>query len=74
MVLGWSWIGCGIVQHYLDGGEPKDVWQKMEGRIIIFQYGAILEIVHCVLKLVRSGLATTFLQVAHPLKPRTPHV
>ncbi|KPA80782.1 putative mitochondrial Protein tyrosine phosphatase [Leptomonas pyrrhocoris] len=63
MCAGWGVILAKMVKHLADGGSASTVYPNVATLLCIFQTGAVAEIVHAALGLVRSPVATTFLQV-----------
>eukprot|EP01132_Coremiostelium_polycephalum_P002895 gene2895-3599_t len=60
---GWMKILFDLTMHYVSGGTPDGVWNKVELLLVIFQGAAVLEIVHSAIGFVKTPIATTFVQV-----------
>jgi len=60
---GWFYILASIGKHYAEHHHHAELWATIGTPVRIFQYLAILEIVHAVLGLVRTPVATTLVQV-----------
>ncbi|KAH9578080.1 Protein-tyrosine phosphatase-like [Trypanosoma melophagium] len=63
MLAGWTVILTKVLKHLLSGGDVKEVYPLIAKLLIIFQSGAVMEVLHAMLGLVNSSVATTFLQV-----------
>lgn len=63
MAAGWSAILFKLVRHLASGGDVAGAFSQVEQLLVVCQTGAVMEIIHAKLKLVRSPVATTFLQV-----------
>ncbi|EGC35788.1 hypothetical protein DICPUDRAFT_151830 [Dictyostelium purpureum] len=61
--IGWSYILFLLSVHLFETKSPIGVWEKVGDLVRIFQYAAVLEIVHSALGLVRTSAVTTFIQV-----------
>ena len=61
--LGWSYLLFQMINHFLSGGEVKDLYENTKLTLQIFQTGAVLEILHAMFGLVRSSVQVTFQQV-----------
>jgi very-long-chain (3R)-3-hydroxyacyl-CoA dehydratase len=62
-VLGWGWILSTMTMHYVAGGDFATLWPKVSLALIYFQCGAALEVVHPLIGLVRTPVATALMQV-----------
>eukprot|EP01113_Clastostelium_recurvatum_P030226 TRINITY_DN3662_c0_g2_i5.p1 TRINITY_DN3662_c0_g2~~TRINITY_DN3662_c0_g2_i5.p1 ORF type:complete len:223 (+),score=57.82 TRINITY_DN3662_c0_g2_i5:78-746(+) len=60
---GWSYILAQLCLHYANGGRPEGVWPALGRHVALFQYAAVLEIVHALLNLVKTPFLTTLIQV-----------
>lgn len=71
MFGGWGYIFYNMVNHLLEDGNPKEaiktLYPVVQGALVVFQTGAIAEIAHAALGLVRSSAFNTFFQVASRL-------
>eukprot|EP00796_Vickermania_ingenoplastis_P008786 gene8786-6173_t len=67
MFIGWGCILAKMAIHMVKGGKPAEalttVYPAVQGMLVIFQTGAVAEILHSLFKIVRSPLPTTFAQV-----------
>ncbi|EPY33300.1 3-hydroxy acyl-CoA dehydratase [Strigomonas culicis] len=63
MCVGWAAILAKIYMHLLKGGTIDTVYPLVEKLLLVCQTGAVIEIVHAMLKIVPSPVMTTFLQV-----------
>jgi very-long-chain (3R)-3-hydroxyacyl-CoA dehydratase len=63
MVAGWGAIFYKVVAHLAGGGQPSTAYPLVQQLLMVFQTGALLEILHAMTKLVRSPVATTVMQV-----------
>ncbi|KAM9982330.1 hypothetical protein ACTFIZ_006852 [Dictyostelium cf. discoideum] len=61
--IGWSFILFKLSTHLFETQSPVGVWEKVGVLVSIFQYAAVLEIVHSVFGLVKTSAVTTFIQV-----------
>lgn len=61
--LGWTVFFVLFVMNYASTQDIKTTYDNTFYILQIFQYAALLEIVHIILRLVRSPLFTTFVQV-----------
>ncbi|KAM9989090.1 hypothetical protein ACTFIY_005124 [Dictyostelium cf. discoideum] len=61
--IGWSVILFKLSIHLFETQSPVGVWEKVGVLVSIFQYAAVLEIVHSVFGLVKTSAVTTFIQV-----------
>ena len=61
-VFGWGKALLGLVNHEIEG-TGVGLWDKIGGTVTFFQYLAALEIVHAIIGFVRTGVATTALQL-----------
>lgn len=62
-VVGWSVILAKSICGIVDGKSWSDLYSSVELLVQIFQTAAILEIVHSLVGVVRSPVATTAMQV-----------
>lgn len=60
--LGWTYILYQVIQHYINPSR-NTLWDKTEQPIILFQIGAVLEIIHAAIGLVPSNIIITTFQV-----------
>ncbi|ORC90444.1 protein tyrosine phosphatase [Trypanosoma theileri] len=63
MLAGWTVILAKVLKHLLSGGDVRDVYPLISKLLVIFQSGAMMEVLHAMLGLVNSSVSTTFLQV-----------
>ncbi len=63
-LAGWTYVNYKIVNHYAQGGKPETLWNSVEEPLKIAQTAAIMEVLHAATGLVRSSVATTFVQGA----------
>lgn len=63
MCAGWSSILYKVAEHFHSGGSADGVYAKVALPLVVFQTGAVAEVIHAMTGLVRSPVATTFLQV-----------
>eukprot|EP01133_Synstelium_polycarpum_P001407 gene1407-1623_t len=67
--LGWSCILGQLIQHFVAKGLPlslascEGVWASVGTLVTIFQSAAVLEIVHSMIRIVKTPVATTGVQV-----------
>ena len=61
--LGWSYLLYQMVTHFTSGGSVDSLYSSTSRTLNIFQTGALLEILHAGLGLVRSSVQVTFQQV-----------
>lgn len=62
--LGWSFVFYKMVDHLVNKGlTSKGLWENVELPLLIFQSGAVLEIVHSAIGIVPSSVGVTFPQV-----------
>lgn len=62
-MCGWAYVIAIVVQCALESATPAQLWARVAVPLQVAQTMAILEIVHAASGLVRSPVATTFLQV-----------
>ncbi|XP_043264187.1 very-long-chain (3R)-3-hydroxyacyl-CoA dehydratase hpo-8 [Colletes gigas] len=62
-VFGWCYILYKLLQNNLFSIEPVDLWQNVKWPVVIFQYAALLEILHAIAGLVKSNPSLTAFQV-----------
>jgi len=62
--IGWSWLLFEVIRHFADGKPYQTIWPHIEFPLLVFQNAAILEVLHSLLGMVRSPVATTAIQVA----------
>lgn len=67
----WSYISYKIAAHYANDGKPETLWPEVEQPLKAVQTAAILEVAHAATGLVRSGVATTFIQGKCRNTPKT---
>ncbi|EGG24287.1 hypothetical protein DFA_06437 [Cavenderia fasciculata] len=64
---GWTYILYLLAAHFHAGGWSSQsligVWQHVGWWVTLFQFGAVLEIVHSLVGFVKTPVATTFVQV-----------
>ncbi|KEG14003.1 protein tyrosine phosphatase [Trypanosoma grayi] len=63
MLVGWAAILAKIVNHLASGKSVEEVYPLIAKLLVVFQSGAVMEVLHAMAGLVRSPVATTFLQV-----------
>lgn len=63
MCLGWGTILVKTVKTIAEGGSAASVYPQIAQLLCVAQTGAVAEIVHAAMGLVRSPVGTTFLQV-----------
>lgn len=61
--LGWSFLFYQMVSHLAGGGAVSELYAATATTLQIFQTGALLEILHAGLGLVRSSVQVTVQQV-----------
>jgi len=61
--LGWSYILYQMINHFSKGGDTASLYSQTSSSLQIFQTGAVLEILHAALGLVRSSVQVTLQQV-----------
>ncbi|KAF2352313.1 Protein-tyrosine phosphatase-like PTPLA [Trinorchestia longiramus] len=64
--LGWTILMIQFLCHILYEGRPG-LWDATSTALLVFQSLAILEVVHCIVGLVRSSPVLTFFQVSSRL-------
>ncbi|XP_018025982.1 very-long-chain (3R)-3-hydroxyacyl-CoA dehydratase 1-like [Hyalella azteca] len=64
--LGWTILMIQFLSHIIYEGRPG-LWNSTSDCLLIFQSLAILEVVHCIVGIVRSSAVLTFLQVSSRL-------
>eukprot|EP00760_Papus_ankaliazontas_P028200 PhM_4_TR357/c0_g1_i1/m.63546/K10703/PHS1, PAS2; very-long-chain (3R)-3-hydroxyacyl-CoA dehydratase len=62
MFIGWGYILAKVIQANMAAG-PAAVHPAVIAPLTLFQTGAVIEIFHCLVRLVRSPVATTAMQV-----------
>ncbi|PWV17301.1 putative protein tyrosine phosphatase [Trypanosoma cruzi] len=67
MLTGWALILFKVVNHVASGKNVWDVYPLIARLLLVFQGGAVMEIIHAMLGLVRSPVLTTFMQVSSRL-------
>lgn len=65
--LGWAWVLALLVRSVLAGDQPAQSWAQVELPLKLVQTAAVLEVLHSLLRLVSSPVATTGLQVGSRL-------
>jgi len=60
---GWAYIVYITATSFLNGLSPAQLWEEVGDALIWVQTAAVLEILHCLLRWVRSPLMTTVMQV-----------
>mmetsp|Transcript_45633 Transcript_45633/g.74397 ORF Transcript_45633/g.74397 Transcript_45633/m.74397 type:complete len:234 (-) Transcript_45633:130-831(-) len=63
MTAGWTLVLALAIEYLISHKTNKGLWRDIELPLKIFQTGAIFEILHAATGLVRSNVASTFLQV-----------
>lgn len=63
MCAGWGTILLKVLRHVAAGESAATVYPEIATLLCVFQTGAVAEILHAMLGLVRSPVGTTFLQV-----------
>ncbi|KAG5511392.1 hypothetical protein JKF63_07355 [Porcisia hertigi] len=63
MCVGWGTILVKVMKHLAEGKDASSVYPEIAQLLCVAQTGAIAEIFHAALGLVRSPVGTTFLQV-----------
>ena len=61
--LGWGYLLYQMVSHLVAGKEISSLYKSTSLTLQIFQTGALLEILHAMMGLVRSSVQVTFQQV-----------
>ncbi|XP_012525076.1 very-long-chain (3R)-3-hydroxyacyl-CoA dehydratase 2 [Monomorium pharaonis] len=61
--LGWSYLLCQIIRHYIEPSSGSTLWDKTKVPVIIFQNAALLEIMHAATGLVPSSVIVTTFQI-----------
>lgn len=61
--LGWSYLLFQMVDHFAQGGQPANLYQKVNITLKIFQTAAVLEILHAATGMVKSNPVVTLQQV-----------
>ena len=61
--FGWAWVAVILVQSYQAGLSGSEYWAAVWPVISVVQSLAALEIVHSAMRLVRSPVFSTFIQV-----------
>lgn len=61
--IGWMYIFVKVILYAVTTGTYYGMWNEISTSIKIFQTLAYIEVIHCVLKLVRSSPVITFLQI-----------
>jgi len=61
--LGWSYLLYQMMNHFSKGGDVSSLYKSTSTTLQIFQTGALLEILHAGLGLVRSSVQVTVQQV-----------
>jgi len=61
--IGWSYLLYQMVSHFVHGGDSSSLYSSTSLTLQIFQTGAVLEILHAALGLVRSSVQVTLQQV-----------
>ena len=61
--LGWSYLLYQMVSHLAAGKEISSLYKSTSLTLQIFQTGALLEILHALMGLVRSSVQVTVQQV-----------
>jgi len=65
MTAGWLFIGIEMFQHCKSNdGNYHGMYSKLEKHILIFQTGALMEVIHALTGIVRSNPMLTLLQVS----------
>lgn len=64
LMAGWAVVLYKVVAHLANGGTPATVYPLIQQLLVVCQTAALAEIVHAVVKLVRSPVMTTAMQVA----------
>eukprot|EP00179_Madagascaria_erythrocladioides_P007815 CAMPEP_0198310468 /NCGR_PEP_ID=MMETSP1450-20131203/2553_1 /TAXON_ID=753684 ORGANISM="Madagascaria erythrocladiodes, Strain CCMP3234" /NCGR_SAMPLE_ID=MMETSP1450 /ASSEMBLY_ACC=CAM_ASM_001115 /LENGTH=159 /DNA_ID=CAMNT_0044013305 /DNA_START=85 /DNA_END=560 /DNA_ORIENTATION=+ len=63
MTVGWGYILARLAKSYAVGNGPQSAYDSFSLALQIFQTGAILEVLHCLVGLVRSSWFLTAVQV-----------
>lgn len=63
LFAGWSYVLAQVALNYVNGGTPDTLYPLIQQALMVSQTAAALEILHALLKLVRSPVFTTFVQV-----------
>lgn len=63
MLTGWAYIAAQVLRNGITGASLSALYPLIRSVLAVSQTGAVLEVLHAVLKLVRSPVATTALQV-----------
>jgi very-long-chain (3R)-3-hydroxyacyl-CoA dehydratase len=64
LMAGWAVILYKVIAHLAAGGSVTTVYPIVQQLLVICQTAALAEIVHAIVKLVRSPVMTTLMQVA----------
>lgn len=67
MCAGWAMLLAKVAQHYAAGGAASTLYPVVSKLLCVVQTGALLEVLHALVGLVRSPVLTTMLQVASRL-------
>ncbi|RNF02841.1 protein tyrosine phosphatase [Trypanosoma conorhini] len=67
MFTGWAVILAKIVRHLASGKSIEDVYPLIAKLLVFFQGGAVMEVLHAILGLVRAPIPTTVMQVSSRL-------
>lgn len=63
MSIGWTGIGIQMINHYVDRKSHAGLFSSVAFLLKIFQSASVLEVVHCMVGLVRSSVVLTAAQV-----------
>nr|AGN32874.1 protein tyrosine phosphatase [Trypanosoma rangeli] len=67
MFTGWAVILAKIVRHLASGKDIQDVYPLIAKLLVFFQGGAVMEVLHAIVGLVRAPASTTAIQVSSRL-------
>jgi len=61
--IGWSYGFVKVLSYIAKRGNYIDVWPEVQSSVSLFQTLQLLEVVHCVVRLVPSNAFQTFIQI-----------
>ena len=61
--VGWAYVAYIVATSFLAGHTALELWARVGTPLLYVQTAAVLEILHCLLRWVRSPLFTTVMQV-----------
>lgn len=65
--VGWSYGLVQVLTYIAKRGDYKDVWLHVRYSVSIFQTLQLIEVIHCIVKLVPSNAFQTFIQIVSRL-------